>query len=238
LIAIPVRNERPAYKRDGLLVFGLILLIGVGSLATGNASTNSQRWLKFFFDGVPQNPITNKPGSVSTNQVHGVISPVPNIMSRGAVMVVHQPFGEGKCTQCHGDGGMSPQPKLPARQLCFTCHKDFMAGLKVKHQPVENGECASCHDPHQSPNKDLLIKKGNQLCLTCHDDPLAAGKVKHQAVESGDCLDCHTPHATNFKGLLKKSPKATCMECHADIAKKKDVHQPVGDGECMECHFQ
>jgi predicted CXXCH cytochrome family protein len=26
------------------------------------------------------------------------------------------------------------------------------------------------------------------------------------------------------------------MECHADIAKKKDVHQPVGDGECMECH--
>ena len=86
-------------------------------------------------------------------------------MPKGPQMVVHTPFAQGKCTQCHGDGGMSPQPKMPARQLCFTCHKDFIAGNKFKHQPVENGECSSCHSAHQSPNKNLLTKTGNKLCL-------------------------------------------------------------------------
>jgi predicted CXXCH cytochrome family protein len=125
------------------------------------------------------------------------------------------------------------------RQLCWSCHKDFLAGQKVKHQPVENGECASCHDPHQSENKNLLLQKGNALCLVLPRRP--AGGISSSSTRrsrSGDCLDCHAPHATNIKGLLKKSVKETCADCHADLAKKKDVHQPVGDGDCLACHVR
>jgi len=107
----------------------------------------------------------------------------------------HPPFLAQQCAECHGSAtGMGL--KAPVPELCWNCHKDFLAGQKVKHQPVESGECADCHDPHQSENKYLLLKKGTELCLSCHDDPLAAGKIKHQAVEAGECLDCHAPHAT------------------------------------------
>ncbi len=196
-----MRRNQTDTKLTGLFVLGLVVAVIGGSLTTGDASTTGHKWLTFFFDGVPPEKPTNSPVVVPIKKDHAAPSPAQRIPA-GPVMVVHPPFAAGKCTECHGDSGMSPQPKMPSLQLCFTCHKDFLAGTKVKHQPVEDGDCASCHDPHQSPNKNLLLKKGNELCLTCHDDPLAAGKVKHEAVESGDCLDCHSPHATNFKGLL------------------------------------
>jgi predicted CXXCH cytochrome family protein len=225
-----------SHPSRGLCVPALVLVVMSLSLLAAPATTNDQKWLKFFFDGVREKTSdTNTSAVVSTNKNQKANARAP-FVPHGPAMVVHQPFGLGKCTECHGSGGMSPQPKMPLQQLCFSCHKDFIAGNKVKHQPVENGECTSCHAPHQGPNKFLLVKKGSELCLSCHDNPLAAGKVKHMAVEAGECLDCHTPHATNFKGLLKKSPKATCMECHDDIAKKKVVHQPVCDGDCMSCH--
>ena len=92
-------------------------------------------------------------------------------------------------------------------------------------------------DPHESPNKNLLVRTGKALCLDCHDDPLAQGKVKHQAVESGDCLDCHDPHASGTKGLLKKSLAASCFDCHDDFRKgAKYQHAPAGNGECTSCH--
>jgi predicted CXXCH cytochrome family protein len=231
-----VRHDKTGRKSGGLFAPVLIFAVIGFSLVMGHASTNDQKWLRFFFDGVPSQSSVRKHSSAgSTNKNHSATAPAPAV-PRGPVMFVHQPFGEGKCTECHGDGGMSPQPKMPALKLCFSCHKDFITGFKVKHQPVENGDCTSCHTPHQSPNKFLLVKKGNELCLTCHDSPLGEGKFKHQAVESGDCLDCHAPHATNFKGLLKKSVKDTCMDCHDDVANKKDVHLPVGNGDCTACH--
>jgi predicted CXXCH cytochrome family protein len=222
----------------------LLALFAVGLAAvalTDGCSTGAKRqWLTYFFDGVPAETSGTNVVVVVTTVKDTNAAPATVTQPAPAAPVLpgsaHPPFIKQQCQECHqsGDGqGM----RAPMPDLCFNCHKDFLAGNKVKHQPVENGECLSCHDPHQSENnKKLLIKTGKDLCLTCHDDPLANQKFKHEAVESGDCLDCHSPHATNFKGLLKKSVKDTCADCHDDLTKKKFVHQPVGDGDCLECH--
>jgi len=237
LTAVRDENKSVKFSRR-LLPAAAAILCGV-LLATGCSSTTEHKWLTFFFDGVPsETSVTNQavaPVATSTNRA-AAVAPKPQF-PKPPENFMHRPYAENKCAQCHGGDMMTAEPRVPVPQLCYTCHKDFPGNYKVKHQPVENGECLSCHDPHQSPNKNLLLKKGSALCLTCHDDPLAAGKVKHQAVEAGDCTDCHSPHATNFKGLLKKSVKDTCLDCHDDlIGKKKIVHQPVDDGDCMECH--
>jgi predicted CXXCH cytochrome family protein len=235
-----VRREKNGVKFSRRFIPALAAVFCGVLLATGCSSTNRHEWLAFFFDGVPpETSVTNRPVAqvaTGTSRAAAVV-PKPRF-PKPPENLMHRPYAENKCAECHGGGDMmTAQPRVPVPQLCFTCHKDFLAGNKVKHQPVEDGECLSCHDPHPSPYKNLLIKKGNALCLTCHDDPLAEGKFKHQAVEAGDCTDCHAPHATHFKGLLKKSVKDTCYDCHDDVVgKKKDVHQPVGDGDCLACH--
>ena len=214
-----------------------LALAGVLLNTACNTPAN-HRLLTIFFDGVPPlNAGTNTAPAAAANPESDQPAVVPVKTNAPPVdnFTVHPPFQQRKCIECHqSSSGMGL--RLPAPQLCWNCHKDFLADQKVKHQPVESGDCASCHDPHQSPNKNLLLKIGKELCLNCHDDPLANMKFKHEAVESGECLDCHAPHATNFKGLLKKSVKETCADCHDDLTKKKIVHQPVGDGDCLACH--
>ena len=94
---------------------------------------------------------------------------------------MHPPFAQRDCTACHESEFSNAMRGKPG-EVCFNCHKElqktFLAG-KVKHQPVDEGDCISCHNPHHSPNKNLLVAKGNDLCLTCHDDPLSNMKFKH-----------------------------------------------------------
>ena len=201
-------DPRPARRRTRGLWVVLCSLV----LLAGCSTQTKHKWLAVFFDGVPPlggatngpaTPVSAGNGS-ATNQTTQIPKPTAPAPAPGTI---HQPFQSRQCDSCHEAGGGTLKLKKPA--LCWTCHKDFLAGEKVKHQPVENGECNSCHDPHRSPNKKLLLKTVPALCLTCHDDPLAAGKVKHQAVESGACSDCHAAHASNFKGLLNKSVNDT-----------------------------
>ncbi len=218
----------------------LMALLGAGGVFFLPACDTPARhqWLTTFFDGVPPIGATNVTVTITAPAAATEAAPAVVMNAPAASnFSVHPPFQQHKCAECHVSGtGQGMRASAP--QLCWSCHKDFLADKKVKHQPVENGECASCHDPHQSENKKLLLKTGNLLCLSCHDDPLAKMKFKHLAVESGDCMDCHAPHTTNFKGLLKKSAKDTCAECHADIQgkKPKSLHAPVGDGDCLACH--
>ena len=228
-------------RRNFAIALTLAVVCGGILLITGCSSANGHKWLTFFFDGVPAET-AGKPAALPLGTNAGpakvaVVSAKPSPTKPPSV-VVHLPFSQNKCGECHERNTISSGTKLPLLQLCFNCHSNFLTGIKVKHQPVGDGACMDCHAPHQSPNQYLLIKKGKDLCLSCHDDPLAAGKIKHQPVETGACLDCHGSHATNFKGLLKKSVKDTCADCHENIAPKnaKVVHQPVGDGDCLECH--
>jgi len=212
-------------------------------LICGCSSISQHKYLTIFFDGVPRltgatnntvaAPVRPSGTNAAPAQPGFAAAPAPPPQP---TTFYHPPFTRHQCAECHESStGQGLRGKPP--ELCFNCHKDFLAGQKFKHQPVESGDCTSCHDPHQSDIKHLLVKKGNDLCLNCHDDPLAEGKFKHQAVEGGLCLDCHAPHATNFKAILRKSVKDTCLDCHDDpTANKKFVHQPVEDGDCTACH--
>ena len=210
------------------MIFGSLLIAGCQSPRTRH------EWLTLLFDGVPSKTAGPAAAPFTKAVVIAAVPPLP----KPPFEVLHQPYEQQKCGACHDSSTVSTNAKLPLLQLCFNCHKNFLTEPKVKHQPVANGDCLECHAPHKSPNKNLLLQKGDALCLTCHDDPLAVGKVKHQGVKMSSCLDCHSPHATNFKGLLKASVQDTCADCHEEIPgkNKKSVHQPVANGECLECH--
>ena len=145
-----------------LQVAGCIL--GLVLLTAGCSSATKRKWLTFFFDGVPSETAPPKQPiaqHANTNQ-HVVEAPRKAVLPVAPQHDTHRPFAEGKCIECHGDSGLTPQPRMPPPKLCFTCHKDFRVGLKVKHQPVDNGECLSCHAAHESPNSKLLLKKGTR----------------------------------------------------------------------------
>src|SRR5215472_7266693 len=200
----------------------ILLAIGCGGflLTVGCNSATKRKWLTTFFDGVPpEHPPTNTVvAAAETNQVAAAASksasPAP-----AENYYAHPPFSQEKCSSCHASQ-FGQAMKKQAPELCWDCHKDFLATMKVKHQPVENGECKSCHDPHQASNTNLLVKIGKDLCLDCHDPPVNKGKSKHQPAENGECLACHNPHAAGQKGLLVKAEGKLCFDCH-DVLEKQ-----------------
>jgi len=228
-------NGRPQFFAAAILFAVVCALL----LFVGCSTESKHKWLSRFFDGVPAPGATNAPAAVSEDETRPASTNAAAIAIAVKPLVphtLHPPYHDGNCTECH-ESKFSQKMKGPMNSVCFACHDDFLGKTKFKHQPAETGDCASCHDPHESPNKKLLVRTGKAMCLECHDDPLAKGKIKHQALESGDCLDCHSPHASNVKGLLKKPLAASCFECHDDFLKTAKVkHAPVENGECMSCH--
>ncbi|PKN12086.1 MAG: cytochrome C [Deltaproteobacteria bacterium HGW-Deltaproteobacteria-4] len=105
----------------------------------------------------------------------------------------HLPFAEKRCNDCHAfekPGGLL----LPARELCFLCHVDFIQGSAV-HGPVAVGDCLACHHPHNSAHPTLLLQDKDSLCSKCHQEKRLAGRMHSQLQEKGmHCSDCHNPH--------------------------------------------
>src|SRR5262249_55468820 len=120
----------------------LLLAIGCGGLllTLGCNSATKRKWLTVFFDGVP-------PEHLPTNAVVAVPAET-NKVAAGAITravapaepsyYAHPPFSQEKCSSCHASQ-FGQAMKKPAPELCWDCHKDFLATMKVKHQPVENG---------------------------------------------------------------------------------------------------
>jgi predicted CXXCH cytochrome family protein len=199
-----------------------------------------QKWLTFFFDGVPTAGATTNQPVVQLDEdgrpLVFVQAPQTNLAAFAApAFTKHPPYDEKKCSECHVSK-FSVEMKGSQKQVCFGCHKDFLTTAKVKHQPAENSECTACHEPHGGPLPKMVTKAGKALCLECHDDPLANLKVLHTPVSEG-CHECHTPHASEHAKLLTKSTKALCFECHDDFLEKAKVkHTPAESGECSSCH--
>src|SRR5690348_16974227 len=104
----------------------LLGVIAAGVLTSGCGSTTQRKWLTFFFDGVPPEGAAPRRAAApvkGTQNGTNAVAASRTTLPKEPEMVVHKPFAEGKCSQCHGESGLSPQPKLPPRQLCFTCHK-------------------------------------------------------------------------------------------------------------------
>ena len=232
-------NSSPPATRSVALRYGLAGLFAGLLVLAGCSGPTKQKWLTFFFDGVPV------PGA-ATNALQAQAAPQPtNAVPQPVALVeapkpyIHPPYAKRQCADCH-DSQSSQKMAGKGASVCFNCHKDTLAAGKVKHQPVENGECASCHNPHQASNTNLLVQLPPALCAQCHDPFPKTAKSRHQPVENGECATCHDPHSSDFKGLLVKPDGKLCAECHEDIpqqlAKAKVKHQPAENGECASCH--
>jgi len=231
---------RPSFVVRGSLPLAIVC---IGAAVIGCSTEKKQKWLTFFFDGVPTGTATYAPrvdydengkplDKVVVVQTNQAAAPKPRF-------VAHPPYEDKSCTECH-ESRFSVKMKGPQTKVCFECHEDFLSKLKVKHQPAENGECSSCHDPHGNSNPKMLLQMGQNLCAQCHDSFPKTAKSIHQPVENGECLSCHNPHASSSKGLLVKPDGTLCFECHEDLqqnlTKAAFKHDPAGNAECASCH--
>ena len=169
---------------------------------------------------------------------------------------VHSAIAMG-CTSCHEvrvnkDVTRVKLITTTPTALCLSCHADKKAAdLKGTVHPPAVRDCVKCHDPHQSDNKNQLLKptsgdKGQNLCLTCHNQGLDVPKdgSRHAALDMG-CETCHTTHKVgdpskieNAAHLAKPTP-ALCLDCHdaksADLIKAHNG-QPFQSANCVQCH--
>lgn len=160
--------------------------------------------LAFFFDGVPDPAVQDESeatpvDSSSVTTVDRDISFTPkelNVVKE----IVHQPFRERRCRDCHKVGEIASQaPQVSV--LCFSCHDASLVDGSFLHGPVAVGGCLSCHLPHKSSEPFLLIDPSPALCLNCHDHADVYQNESHADVT--DCLDCHDPHIGEDRMLLR-----------------------------------
>lgn len=157
----------------------------------------------------------------------------------GKEKYVHGPIAVNDCLICHKETGKHKfAPIKDTAKLCYLCH-DKVDTKKAVHKPIKDGNCTKCHNPHQSPNKYMLLGDGANLCFSCHPRKLATGKYLHGPVAVGDCSACHAAHQADFPKLLPALTNDTCYSCHTDkkddFAGKKVVHKPLKES-CVSCH--
>lgn len=170
---------------------------------------------------------------------------------------VHTAIAMG-CTSCHEVRVKKDVTRLKLTTtttvaLCITCHADKKAAdIKGKvHSPAVR-DCVKCHDPHQTENKNQLLKpvsgesRDINLCLGCHKIGVNVPKdgSRHAALDMG-CDTCHVTHKTGERGKrefdfhLTKDAPALCIDCHdpKDAAlQKAHQGQPFGTSDCLTCH--
>ncbi len=137
-------------------------------------------------------------------------------------------------------------------KLCIQCHgdKDASTAKGAVHPPGVR-DCLKCHDPHESDNKNQLLKpiggstNKDNLCLDCHQTGTHVdAKGSRHGVLDG-CDSCHVIHKTGaptereFKDHLTKNSPALCVDCHdvkdADL-QKAHQNQPFATADCLSCH--
>lgn len=215
---------------------------GILVLLIGCSSQTKQKWLTTFFDGVPQGGVRTNRQSIVYDENGKPMQVRASVTTNygpaeAPFFVPHPPFEQKICTDCH-ESKYSVRLKAPEKQVCFACHRNFLAQAPVKHLPVDNGECTACHNPHGSAFPMMLVRQGKELCFDCHDDVLAKVQFKHKPVEAGECSTCHNAHASTNQFLLSRPGQRLCFECHQNVltAGVKYRHAPAEMGECTFCH--
>jgi DmsE family decaheme c-type cytochrome len=98
------------------------------------------------------------------------------------------------CVDCHSPHGAEGRPmlKLPAEELCASCHVDKAGPFAFPHagyDPALGEGCFTCHSAHGSNTPNLLRLNGRGVCLQCHTDQLA-----HGGATTCWTMGCHTEH--------------------------------------------
>jgi predicted CXXCH cytochrome family protein len=176
-------------------ISAFFLLLALCAVFIGCATDKKQKWLTFFFDGVPTTGGTNAPPveyDENGKPLDKLVVAQPNQPAAPKQkFVAHPPYEDKSATNATSLAFGKDERAADAGLLRLP--RRFSVKLKVKHQPAENGECSSCHDPHGNSNPKMVLQTGQNLCALCHDPFPKAAKSKHQPVENGECLSCHNP---------------------------------------------
>ncbi len=174
------------------IIFILLILSGCGP-------KTKEHLLRTFFDGVP----TQEESVTEKNQAQESVAAekktdeqsLAQKTQQAPTFYRHLPYAEGACDSCHTSQS-SQKLQAEGKELCFSCHEDFLEGAEVQHYPAQEGMCGECHNPHRSPNKFMLNKPVQALCFDCHDKNDLFKVSPHDTLtDEDDCTLCHNPHA-------------------------------------------
>lgn len=93
---------------------------------------------------------------------------------------------EISCLRCHAFSPRQPEPLIPDRKLCLSCHRKSSQITFPERAPMSRLNCYECHRPH------ARIKPNDADCLRCH----TRGVLDEHAVHASEkpCTACHHPH--------------------------------------------
>lgn len=177
------------------------------ALLLSDCTAHTKReWLTFFFDGVPPERTESPTAAASPRQPGppGTSAGLPPSPAAKAAPgeTVHRPYQNRRCDACH-ESKFSQKLRGPAGEICLLCHQIIFEKAAVRHAPAGDGSCLACHNPHASPEKFLLTRKGQAVCRECHDERDVAGSAAHVAIGSTPCQECHDPHGGGNRLFLK-----------------------------------
>ena len=104
----------------------LAVLLGL-ALLVGCKTENKQKWLTFFFDGVP-NPNATNASVVIYDENGQPLDRAPAIIPTNAAPVVkiqfhpHPPYENKECDKCH-ESRFSVKMRGPLLKVCADCHQ-------------------------------------------------------------------------------------------------------------------
>lgn len=174
--------------------------------------------LSMFFDGVPD-PSARVGGGDAGDA------------TLAAAVVVHKPFAEEKCEECHKT---QYRPSRNDPRPCLNCHDKLTEEHAWTHGAVAGGACLWCHSPHESARKWLLRGPDRKLCMQCHSAAMLKGDVvPAHADEKSSCLACHFGHGGESATMLR--PGATAQSPPPESAvqeeeKKQEMFNPERGG--------
>lgn len=204
--------RRAAARRTlaAVLVAGAAAAVWCGCTVT----KENYATLSFFFDGVPDPSAAIAGGD-------------PGDQTIAAAVVVHQPFAEEKCEECHKT---QYRPSRNDPRSCLGCHDKVVGQHAWTHGAVAGGACLWCHSPHESVRKWLLRGPDRKLCMQCHSATMLTGKtVPAHADEKASCLSCHFGHGGESPLMLRPGASAAAPppeNATQDDPKKQPVFDP------------
>ena len=174
------------------------------ALVSGCSPTVRYELLSTLFDGVPSLPPAEQ--FCADYVKESEIKKQNEAASKGThsrEKVLHPPYEEKKCDNCHDKSSDSGFVVKSKNELCFVCHKNFLKG-HFQHGPAATGDCLFCHDPHSSVNPSLLKLPLAEVCDKCHREKRQSTSM-HDTFRSRGivCVNCHNPHSENARYFLR-----------------------------------
>jgi predicted CXXCH cytochrome family protein len=181
----------------------LLCLALLGLLAGCEPGSRQQRLMRGLINGLPELP-TPEAYCSEYQRTRDAASAGNAPVKKAAVQIVHPPYGEKRCSDCHTqEKDVQAGLVAPRNELCFICHPDILKG-EWTHGPVQSGDCLACHVPHSSAFASLLDTEPTKICERCHAEKRRAPAM-HDMVSKKliNCTDCHDPHSGSNHYFLK-----------------------------------